>query len=70
MKCWNCGETLGRARLVIERRLFCPDCVYWAEGGTSPRIKPPPARGEALLPQEERLFPLPPPPRKETARQP
>jgi hypothetical protein len=68
MKCSNCGEPLGKARLVIERRLFCSDCVYWDEGGTSPRLVSQPASGNGLHPQEERLFPLPPPERKEAAR--
>jgi hypothetical protein len=62
---WACGHETGRAKLVIDGRLVCPDCQYEAEYGLSER-KPPqaPPQTMAVPVQEERLFPLPPPVRK------
>jgi hypothetical protein len=60
LKCWNCEEPLSRARLVVEGRLLCPDCVYEAEYGPAERVAPRERRTNTLYPQEEHLFPLPP----------
>jgi hypothetical protein len=54
IECRNCGEPLGNRRLVIAGIATCPACLYWSQGGTSPRLVPqvPVSR---LPPQEERL---------------
>jgi hypothetical protein len=57
--CWSCKEPLQGARLVIDGRWLCSDCVYEAEYGPTERVAPPPRRN-AVHPQEEHLFPLPP----------
>jgi hypothetical protein len=54
IECRNCGEPLGKRRLVITGMATCPACLYWHEGGSSPRLAPQ-APANRLHPQEERL---------------
>jgi hypothetical protein len=58
-RCFICGGSLGRTRLVVNGLWLCPDCLYRSEHGEPPAPKQPsPVRRGA--PQEERLFPLEP----------
>lgn len=63
MNCWDCGQPLGRVRLVVSGRLMCSDCLYTLEHGESERGETPSGRHpkQDLYPQAEHLFSLPPP---------
>jgi hypothetical protein len=60
LHCWNCDEPMSRARLVIDGRWLCSDCVYEAEYGPVERMDPRSPQKRELYPQSEHLFPLPP----------
>jgi hypothetical protein len=61
-QCWTCGQPIARARVVLDRRAVCPDCVYELEYGPAERKAPLELlRTEPAPMQSERLFPLPPP---------
>jgi hypothetical protein len=61
--CQGCGELIRGPRLVAGGRWLCPDCAYEAEYGSAERVEPTP-RKNAMYPQKEHLFPLPPPQRR------
>jgi hypothetical protein len=58
--CHMCKTALRGAKIVIDGLWTCSDCVYALEYGVAPPASRPPRR-RRLHPQEERLFPLPPP---------
>jgi hypothetical protein len=61
--CKSCGQSLGRARLVINSySSICPDCAYENEYGEVEHKTPvEQLRAEPVPIQSEGLFPLPPP---------
>jgi hypothetical protein len=59
MTCAGCRTDLARVKLIIGGQWLCSDCAYELEHGEVER-RPWPPRTTAP-PQDERLFPLPPP---------
>jgi hypothetical protein len=64
-RCAHCKRRLGRARIFINHRWTCPDCVYALERGQALEVtlSAPPARrrragATSLRPQHDTLFPL------------
>jgi hypothetical protein len=53
-QCSVCKRPLVGARVVVNERWMCPDCVHEREYGPSPRK---PRRGRRKPPQDETLFP-------------
>jgi ribosomal protein L37AE/L43A len=60
--CSDCKTSVAGARTFIAGLWRCPDCTYVYEHGPAERVEP---RQPRRRPQEERLFPLPPPVPKE-----
>lgn len=57
--CARCGASLVGPRLVVDGQWTCPACAYELEYGPIERATH--KRLPATPPQEETLFPLPPP---------
>ena len=60
MTCAGCASDLARVKLIIDGHWLCSDCVYELEHGEVER-RPWPTPKTTAPPQEEGVFPLPPP---------